>query len=130
MRAENNTDSGTGGCLLSGVNSLSGSESPSFEEGEPTWKAGTLPTELLPQNHIYFSRQSALGQRGAASSRKPTNLSTLTEGYRIKRLRQCGSPGVGGHFLGQARYQLSHNLCHRSYIRKCAWDAAPPKVDN
>jgi hypothetical protein len=128
MRGTKNINSTTGGCLLSGDNSLSGSEPPSFEAGEPAWKVGTLPTELLPQNHIHFSRQSALGQRGAASSRKLTDLSTLTEGYRIKRLRQCGSPGVGGRFLGQARYQLSHNLCHRSYIRKCAWDAAPQKL--
>ena len=27
---------------------------------QPAWKAGTLPTELLPQNHIYFSLKNWL----------------------------------------------------------------------
>jgi hypothetical protein len=52
MRAENNTDSGTGGCLLSGVNSLSGSEPPSFEEGEPAWEASTLPLSYTRQSNL------------------------------------------------------------------------------
>jgi len=51
-------DPQTGGCLLRHANFVSESKSASFEEGEPTWKAGTLPAELLPQNRIYFGRWS------------------------------------------------------------------------
>ena len=39
---------GTEGCLPCSANSVSKSESSSFEGGETAWKAGTLPTELLP----------------------------------------------------------------------------------
>ena len=31
---------------------------------QPAWKAGTLPTELLPQFHSYFSPKIRLCQRG------------------------------------------------------------------
>jgi hypothetical protein len=49
---------GTEGCLPRDANSVSKSESSSFEGGETAWKAGTLPTELLPLNRIYFSPKS------------------------------------------------------------------------
>ena len=39
---------GTGGCLPCSADFVSKPESPSFEGGETAWKAGTLPTELLP----------------------------------------------------------------------------------
>ncbi len=45
---------GTEGCLPRDADSVSKSESSSFEGGETAWKAGTLPTELLPLNRIYF----------------------------------------------------------------------------
>ena len=32
--------------------------------GVPAWKAGTLPTELLPQNHSYFSSKFPSCQKG------------------------------------------------------------------
>ena len=38
-----------GECLLSGANSEAKLELPSFGDKKPAWKAGTLPTELLPQ---------------------------------------------------------------------------------
>jgi len=50
MTAKNNTGLRRGGCLLHDVNFVSESERGSFEEGELAWKAGTLPTELLPHN--------------------------------------------------------------------------------
>jgi len=40
---------GTGGCLPCSANFVAKPESPSFEVGETAWKAGTLPTELLPR---------------------------------------------------------------------------------
>jgi hypothetical protein len=49
MRTKSNTDLETGGCLLRHANFVSKSETSSFDEGEPAWKAGTLPPELLPQ---------------------------------------------------------------------------------
>jgi integrase/recombinase XerD len=51
----------------------------------PAWKAGTLPTELLPQNHIYFSPKSPLRQRGVPASSKTSQreLSALVAGYRL-----------------------------------------------
>ena len=54
---------GTGGCLPCSADFVSKPESSSFEDGETAWKAGTLPTELLPQNHIYFSPKSPLRQK-------------------------------------------------------------------
>jgi hypothetical protein len=51
-----------GGCLLCEVNFVSESELSSFEGGETAWKAGTLPTELLPQNHTHFNPKSTLCQ--------------------------------------------------------------------
>jgi hypothetical protein len=39
---------GKGGYLPRSANSVAKPESPSFEGGEVDWKAGTLPTELLP----------------------------------------------------------------------------------
>ena len=51
---------GTEGCLPCGANSLSKSESSSFEGGETAWKAGTLPPELLPLSHTHFSRKNQL----------------------------------------------------------------------
>ncbi len=38
-------------------------KSVSLERVEPAWKAGTLPTELLPQNYIYFSSPPTLCQK-------------------------------------------------------------------
>jgi len=65
MRAAKNvTTSVRGKCLLSGANSVSGALSRSFRGQKPAWKAGTLPTELLPQNQSYFSRKKCIGQRG------------------------------------------------------------------
>ena len=43
-----------GGCLPHEANFVSESESPSFEDGETAWKAGTLPTELLPLFILVF----------------------------------------------------------------------------
>ena len=40
------------GCLPRDANSVSKSESSSFEGGETAWKAGTLPTELLPHENL------------------------------------------------------------------------------
>jgi hypothetical protein len=54
----------TEGCLPCGANSVSKSESSSFEGGETAWKAGTLPAELLPQNRTYFSPKMPHCQRG------------------------------------------------------------------
>ena len=54
---------GTEGCLPCSANSVSKSESSSFEGGETAWKAGTLPTELLPQNRIYSSPKFPICQR-------------------------------------------------------------------
>jgi len=56
---------GTEGSLPLDANSVSKSESSSFEGGETAWKAGTLPTELLPLNRIYFSPKIYSCQRGA-----------------------------------------------------------------
>jgi hypothetical protein len=42
-------------CLLRQVNSVSGSDSPSFERGELAWEASTLPLSYTRQNRIYFS---------------------------------------------------------------------------
>ena len=38
-----------GGCLPCGADPVAKSEPSGFEQGEPAWKAGTLPPELLPQ---------------------------------------------------------------------------------
>jgi hypothetical protein len=35
---------------------------------QPAWKAGTLPTELLPQNRIYFSPKFPACQKGVPAS--------------------------------------------------------------
>ena len=65
MRAAKNvTTSVRGECLLSGANSVSGAPSHSFRDKKPAWKAGTLPTELLPQNPIYSNPKKPIGQRG------------------------------------------------------------------
>ena len=51
MRAARNKPNWSAqGFLLHPVNFVSESERVSFEEGQLAWKAGTLPTELLPQN--------------------------------------------------------------------------------
>ena len=50
-------NSETGGCLLSHANFVSESEPSSYEGREPAWKAGTLPTELLPLSN--YSRSLA-----------------------------------------------------------------------
>ena len=42
------------GCLPGQDNFVPESETASFERGVPTWKAGTLPTELLPPNRAYL----------------------------------------------------------------------------
>ena len=44
---------GKGGCLPRSANSVAKPESSSFEGGETAWKAGTLPTELLPLELAY-----------------------------------------------------------------------------
>jgi hypothetical protein len=41
---------GTGGCLPFSADFVAKPESASFEGGEIAWKAGTLPTELLPHS--------------------------------------------------------------------------------
>ena len=63
MRTKSNTDLETEGCLLCGDNFVSKSEPRSFDEGEPAWKAGTLPTELLPHIRSYFSQRLFACQR-------------------------------------------------------------------
>lgn len=47
-RAKNNRDLAAGGFLLNNPDFVAKSDSASFGEGEPDWKAGTLPAELLP----------------------------------------------------------------------------------
>jgi len=56
IKVDNRTK--TEGCLPCSANSVSKSESSSFESGETAWKAGTLPTELLP--HIMSSNSLLL----------------------------------------------------------------------
>lgn len=53
----------TGGWLPCSANFVPKSEPSSFEDGETAWKAGTLPTELLPQNCIYFNPPYTLCQK-------------------------------------------------------------------
>lgn len=45
------------GCLPCRADSVSKSESPSFEGGETAWKAETLPTELLRPSPRLFQPQ-------------------------------------------------------------------------
>jgi hypothetical protein len=44
---------GKGGYLPRSANFVAKPESPSFEGAEIAWKAGTLPTELLPLKRLY-----------------------------------------------------------------------------
>ena len=53
-----------GGCLPREANFVSESESPSFEGGETAWKAGTLPTELLPLHIMSTIPSSSLNWSG------------------------------------------------------------------
>ena len=46
---------------------------------QPAWKAGTLPTELLPQNRIYFTSKSPACQSGVPASSK-AGISSLVDG--------------------------------------------------
>ncbi len=55
---------------------------PDSNRRQPAWKAGTLPTELLPQNPIYFSLKSPACQRGVPASSK-TGLLSLAASYRL-----------------------------------------------
>jgi hypothetical protein len=65
MRAAKNvTTSVRGKCLLSGANSVSGALSRSFRGQKPAWKAGTLPTELLPQTISILAAKSVLVKGG------------------------------------------------------------------
>jgi len=50
--------------LLSYPNFVAKSRSASFEPGGPDWKAGTLPAELLPRFHSYFSPKIQSCQKG------------------------------------------------------------------
>ena len=61
---------------------------------QPAWKAGTLPTELLPQNRIYFSPKNGGCKGGVPASSKTTrtDLSNLVEGYRLCAKTEGKSP--------------------------------------
>ena len=50
----------SGGVTHCSANSVSKSESSSFEGGETAWKAGTLPAELLPLALYHFSKVISL----------------------------------------------------------------------
>ena len=58
------------GCLPGHANFVSESQPSSFGAGEPAWEAGTLPTELHPQNRVYCRPKSSLCQRGALPHNK------------------------------------------------------------
>lgn len=51
--------------LLSHPNFVAKSPSASFEPGGLAWKAGTLPSESLPQIHSYFGPYNQLCQKGS-----------------------------------------------------------------
>ena len=61
---------------------------------QPAWKAGTLPTELLPQNRIYFSPKTQLCQTGSPCLTKnaATELGVLIEGYTLCSRAEGKSP--------------------------------------
>jgi len=59
------------GCLPGQDNFVPESETASFERGVPTWKAGTLPTELLQQSRP----ESCLAKANTALKTMPGVLS-------------------------------------------------------
>jgi hypothetical protein len=75
MRTKSNTDLETEGCLLCGDNFVSKSEPSSFDEGEPAWKAGTLPTELLPQSEAILDKDYPLVKRWRLSGHRRSFVS-------------------------------------------------------
>jgi hypothetical protein len=57
-------------CLPATGNFVPGLSGLRRDQNQPTWKAGTLPTELLPQNRAYFSRKVLLLSKGNSSIKK------------------------------------------------------------
>jgi len=88
MRAKNNTDLRTRGCLLRGVNFVSESEASSFDDGELAWKAGTLPTELLPQNRHQKARvcaKSVIYISAFARMKLPSRSTLMSVNFLVSR---------------------------------------------
>ena len=71
--------------LLRHLDFVAKSRSASFEPGRDDWKAGTLPTELLPHFRSYFSPKNQLCQRGSTCFVKngATELDNLIGGYAL-----------------------------------------------
>ena len=61
---------------------------------QPAWKAGTLPAELLPHFHSYFSPKNRLCQKGSPCLTKnaATELGVLIEGYTLCARAEGKSP--------------------------------------
>ena len=71
---------GTEGCLPCSANSVSKSESSSFEGGETAWKAGTLPTELLP----LCVKQFPVSMVGVRGLEPPTSASQTLRANHLR----------------------------------------------
>ncbi len=76
------------------------SNSVSFGPRQPAWKAGTLPTELLPQNHIYFSLKTTPCQRRALGL-------TFYHAYGSSSSHNSGDASVMCHSDDQAYILIS-----------------------
>jgi len=92
--------------LLSHPNFVAKSRSASFEPGGLAWKAGTLPAELLPRFHSYFSPKNQLCQKGSPCFVKNggTQLSNLIGGYALCAQAEGKSPKTIKAVTSSVRY--------------------------